>query len=151
MSDDIIFSRDLAGIEVGETHISDVRGEEGLLSYRGYSIESLATKPFWQVVWLVLFGAWPDGAQEKTLSEFMAVHSQLTPEELNLLAALPRSLHPMLMLQGMGVYRLDDQWYPVQAGDVIWMAPYCPQWFIAGGNASSGCSNDTGRFGNLEI
>jgi citrate synthase len=100
MSDDIIFSRDLAGIEVGETHISDVKGEEGLLSYRGYAIESLATRPFWQVVWLVLFGTWPDAGQEKALTEFMAVHSQLEPQELNLLAALPRNLHPMLMLQG---------------------------------------------------
>jgi (S)-ureidoglycine aminohydrolase len=35
------------------------------------------------------------------------------------------------------VYRLDDRWYPVQAGDVIWMAPYCPQWFIAGGKQAS--------------
>jgi (S)-ureidoglycine aminohydrolase len=41
--------------------------------------------------------------------------------------------HGLLMLQGMGVYRLNDQWYPVEAGDVIWMAAYCPQWFIAGG------------------
>jgi (S)-ureidoglycine aminohydrolase len=45
--------------------------------------------------------------------------------------------HGLVMLQGMGVYRLDDQWYPVQAGDVIWMAPYCPQWFIAGGKQAS--------------
>jgi (S)-ureidoglycine aminohydrolase len=45
--------------------------------------------------------------------------------------------HGLLMLQGMGVYRLDDRWYPVTAGDVIWMAPYCPQWFIAGGKSPS--------------
>jgi (S)-ureidoglycine aminohydrolase len=45
--------------------------------------------------------------------------------------------HGLLMLQGMGVYRLDDRWYPVTAGDVIWMAPYCPQWFIAGGKTPS--------------
>jgi (S)-ureidoglycine aminohydrolase len=41
--------------------------------------------------------------------------------------------HGLVMLAGMGVYRLDDHWYPVQAGDAIWMAAYCPQWFIAGG------------------
>src|SRR5262249_51113781 len=41
--------------------------------------------------------------------------------------------HGLLMLQGQGVYRLGDSWYPVQAGDVIWMAPYCPQWFVAMG------------------
>ena len=39
--------------------------------------------------------------------------------------------HGLLMLEGEGIYRLGDCWYPVQAGDFIWMAPYCPQWFGA--------------------
>jgi (S)-ureidoglycine aminohydrolase len=39
--------------------------------------------------------------------------------------------HGLLMLEGSGIYRLSDCWYPVQAGDFIWMAPYCPQWFGA--------------------
>ena len=39
--------------------------------------------------------------------------------------------HGLLMLQGGGIYRLADSWYPVAAGDFIWMAPYCPQWFGA--------------------
>ena len=41
--------------------------------------------------------------------------------------------HGLLMLAGQGIYRLDNDWHPVQAGDVIWMAPYCPQWFVATG------------------
>jgi (S)-ureidoglycine aminohydrolase len=41
--------------------------------------------------------------------------------------------HGMLFLEGGGVYRLDDDWYPVTAGDALWIAPYCPQWFIAAG------------------
>jgi (S)-ureidoglycine aminohydrolase len=41
--------------------------------------------------------------------------------------------HGLLMLAGQGVYRLGDDWYPVQKGDVIWMAPFCPQWFVAMG------------------
>lgn len=39
--------------------------------------------------------------------------------------------HGLLMLQGGGIYRLGDHWYPVTQGDFIWMAPYCPQWFGA--------------------
>lgn len=42
--------------------------------------------------------------------------------------------HGLLMLEGQGVYRLEEAYYPVQAGDVIWMAPYCPQWFVAMGD-----------------
>jgi (S)-ureidoglycine aminohydrolase len=41
--------------------------------------------------------------------------------------------HGLVMLSGQGVYRLEDSWYPVKAGDAIWMAPYCPQWFVAMG------------------
>ena len=39
--------------------------------------------------------------------------------------------HGLLMLEGGGIYRLGDAWYPVTAGDFIWMAPFCPQWFGA--------------------
>ncbi|KAI4327198.1 hypothetical protein L6164_019687 [Bauhinia variegata] len=39
--------------------------------------------------------------------------------------------HGLLLLEGQGIYRLGDSWYPVQAGDVIWMAPFVPQWYAA--------------------
>ncbi len=39
--------------------------------------------------------------------------------------------HGLLMLEGEGIYRLGDAWYPVTKGDFIWMGPYCPQWFGA--------------------
>jgi (S)-ureidoglycine aminohydrolase len=41
--------------------------------------------------------------------------------------------HGLLMLRGQGVYRLDDRHYPVREGDVIWIAPWCPQWFVCMG------------------
>jgi (S)-ureidoglycine aminohydrolase len=41
--------------------------------------------------------------------------------------------HGMLFLAGGGIYRLDAEWHPVTAGDAIWIAPYCAQWFIAAG------------------
>lgn len=45
--------------------------------------------------------------------------------------------HGMLMLSGGGIYRLDDNWYPIQKDDVLWMGPYCPQWFGALGEETS--------------
>ncbi|PYT38751.1 MAG: (S)-ureidoglycine aminohydrolase [Acidobacteria bacterium] len=39
--------------------------------------------------------------------------------------------HGLIMLEGGGIYRLGDSWYPVRAGDFIWMGPWCPQWFGA--------------------
>jgi (S)-ureidoglycine aminohydrolase len=41
--------------------------------------------------------------------------------------------HGLMMLEGGGIYRLGESWYPVTAGDFIWMAPWCPQWFGAVG------------------
>jgi len=43
--------------------------------------------------------------------------------------------HGLLMLAGQGIYRLEESWYPVTAGDAIWIAPYCAQWFVAMGKS----------------
>jgi (S)-ureidoglycine aminohydrolase len=45
--------------------------------------------------------------------------------------------HGLLMLEGGGIYRLGERWYPVTAGEFIWMGPYCPQWFGALGKQPS--------------
>jgi (S)-ureidoglycine aminohydrolase len=42
--------------------------------------------------------------------------------------------HGLMMLEGEGTYRLGDEGYGVEAGDFIWMAPFCPQWFVAEGD-----------------
>lgn len=45
--------------------------------------------------------------------------------------------HGLYLLAGQGVYRLGDDWYPVQAGDAIWMGPYLLQWYVAAGKTPS--------------
>lgn len=45
--------------------------------------------------------------------------------------------HGLYFLAGQGVYRLGDSWYTVQKEDVLWMGPYCPQWFAATGKENS--------------
>ena len=39
--------------------------------------------------------------------------------------------HGLLMLEGEGLYKLGEHYYPVTAGDVIWMGAHCPQWYAA--------------------
>jgi len=53
------------------------------------------------------------------------------PGEHLLVKEVHYNQHGLLLLQGKGIYRLADSWFPVQAGDAIWMAPYVPQWFAA--------------------
>ena len=48
--------------------------------------------------------------------------------------------HGLLMLSGRGIYRLGVDRHRVTAGDIIWMASYCPQWFIAQGKTPSSLS-----------
>lgn len=45
--------------------------------------------------------------------------------------------HGLYLLEGQGIYRLDDSYYPIQADDAIWMGSYCPQWFCAYGKTQS--------------
>lgn len=45
--------------------------------------------------------------------------------------------HGLMVLDGQGVYRLGDHWYPVQKDDCIWMGPYLPQWYVASGKTNS--------------
>ena len=45
--------------------------------------------------------------------------------------------HGLLMLSGRGIYRLGAERYQVEAGDIIWMGSYCPQWFLAQGKTKS--------------
>ena len=49
-SEQPVYSADLAGIVVGDTAISDVQGEQGILSYRGLDINELVSMPFLHVV-----------------------------------------------------------------------------------------------------
>lgn len=45
--------------------------------------------------------------------------------------------HGLFLLAGQGVYRLGEHWYPVSAGDCIWMGPFVPQWYVAAGKEHS--------------
>jgi (S)-ureidoglycine aminohydrolase len=42
--------------------------------------------------------------------------------------------HGLYMTAGAGEYRLDAEHHDVEAGDFIYMAPYCPQSFVASGD-----------------
>ncbi|MCB1353489.1 MAG: (S)-ureidoglycine aminohydrolase [Rhodobacteraceae bacterium] len=41
--------------------------------------------------------------------------------------------HGLYVLQGRGVYRLNDEWVEVEAGDFMWLRAFCPQACYAGG------------------
>lgn len=59
------------------------------------------------------------------------------PGEYLLVKEVHYNQHGLLLLEGQGVYRLADKWYPVTAGDAIWMAPFVVQWYGALGKTRS--------------
>jgi len=44
--------------------------------------------------------------------------------------------HGLYVLQGKGVYRLNQDWVEVEAGDFMWLRAFCPQACYAGGPES---------------
>lgn len=47
--------------------------------------------------------------------------------------------HGLLYLQGQAICMLNQRYYPVQQGDALWIAPYCPQWAAAIGKEPAMC------------
>ncbi len=41
--------------------------------------------------------------------------------------------HGLYVLEGKAVYRLNDDWVEVEAGDFMWLRAFCPQACYAGG------------------
>ncbi len=91
--------RGLAGVAVTITRISEIDGARGELRYRGYAIESLAMRPFLEVVGLVIDGELPDDRSIKQVEGFLSTERAMTPAQAALLSVLPRDTHPMTMLE----------------------------------------------------
>lgn len=84
----------LANVVIAETTISDVR-PEGKLIFRGHTIQELVKQPFEEVAALVV------GCDAVKLNEALRSAANLTAAETAQVLSLPRTLHPMRMLQGM--------------------------------------------------
>ena len=95
------YSRGLEGVVAGETAVSNVEGDIGRLSYRGYAIEELVQQDYLAVMWLVIFGELPSAADLAQLAGYLGANGALNEYETRLLSALPGDLHPMRMLQAM--------------------------------------------------
>ncbi|NMW65405.1 citrate synthase [Mobiluncus mulieris] len=95
-----------------ESSITYIDGANGILRYRGYSIEELARESsFVEVAYLLIYGELPDRA---TLDLFThrVKHNRLLPEDfLAFFGAFPSKGHPMSVLQagvaGLATYYED--------------------------------------------
>ncbi len=96
----VILNTGLRGITIASTKISDVRGNEGKLIYRGYLVKDLAENAsFEEVTYLLLFEKMPGRKEleefKKQLGEARAIPAELT----DALKTRPRDALPMDILQ----------------------------------------------------
>jgi len=90
----------LEGIVVGETVLSNVEGDVGRLTYRGYDIHDLAEHAtFEEVAHLLLFGELPSSAESADFSARLTARRALPPQLIAMLREIPRDAWPMDVLR----------------------------------------------------
>ncbi|MEJ2180938.1 MAG: citrate synthase [Gammaproteobacteria bacterium] len=90
----------LAGVPATKSNISDIDGQKGILSYRGYPIEQLAAhSSFEETTLLLLDGELPDREKLSTFDEQLKENRRVKYNIRDLMKTLPPMGHPMEMLQ----------------------------------------------------
>ena len=85
-----------------ESAITFLDGEQGILRYRGYTIEDLAERSsFLEVVYLLIWGELPTQAQLEKFHKDI-VHESIVDEDMKkILDGFPKSAHPMGVLSSL--------------------------------------------------
>ena len=85
-----------------ESAITFLNGEEGILRYRGYSIEELAEKAdFLEVAYLLIFGELPTREQLDKFHADIKAQSHVDEDVKKILDGFPKSAHPMGVLSSL--------------------------------------------------
>src|SRR5690606_23841954 len=79
--------------------ITYIDGDEGILRYRGYPIEQLATSStYLEVAWLLLYGELPTATELAEFDDRIRRHTLLHEDLKHFFSALPHTAHPMSVL-----------------------------------------------------
>lgn len=84
------------------SEITFLDGEEGILRYRGYSIEELADKAdFLEVSYLLIFGELPKAAELEKFENDIRKYTLVSEEMKSIIGGFPRTAHPMGVLASL--------------------------------------------------
>jgi len=85
-----------------QSGITFLNGEEGVLRYRGYSIEELAEKAdFLEVAYLLIFGELPNKAELEKFHTDIKEQSVVDEDIRKILDAFPKNAHPMGVISSL--------------------------------------------------
>ena len=99
-----IFTFDPGFMATASCHsaITYIDGEQGILQYRGYAIEQLATKAsFLEVAYLLVYGELPTASQLSEFETIIMQHTMLNENLKNFFDGFHYNAHPMAMLCGV--------------------------------------------------
>jgi citrate synthase len=83
----------------GQSAVSYIDGDAGILRYRGYPIEQLAEQAsFLEVAYLLIYGFLPTKAELTEFEDSITRHTLLREDMKHLFEAFPHSAHPMQIL-----------------------------------------------------
>ena len=93
------FDRGFGNTAETQSAITFIDGEKGILRYRGYPIEQLATNAdFLEIAWLLSNGELPSKAELDSFTEEVTEHSMVREDMKHLFEAFPHDAHPMQIL-----------------------------------------------------
>src|SRR5271156_2375130 len=93
-------SAGLEGVVAGESEICYIDGYEGILSYRGYNIHTLAENAtFEETIYLLWVGNLPTAAELAELKAEIGSYYGLPEEVVAFLAGVPKGASPMDVLR----------------------------------------------------
>ena len=99
MSDDVKINRGLKGVFFERSGVSDIDGKAGTLSYRGYSIDDLASRStFEEVSYLLIHGELPTAAELAAFDADLRAARSLPEPVFDVIRAC-RGGHPMDVLR----------------------------------------------------
>ncbi|MCF6349516.1 MAG: citrate synthase [Flavobacteriaceae bacterium] len=82
--------------------ITFLDGEKGILRYRGYGLEDLATNSnFLEVTYLTIFGELPTKKEFKRFEETIKSNSMVNEEMKDIIDGFPKNAHPMGILSSL--------------------------------------------------
>ncbi len=85
-----------------QSEITFIDGEQGILRYRGYSIEELAEQStFVETAYLIIYGELPTERQFRDFSDRLTEHAAVPINMEHFFEGYPAHSHPMAMLSGL--------------------------------------------------
>lgn len=90
----------LAGVPATKSSVSSIDGKNGILAYRGYSIEDLVLhSSFEETSMLLLHGELPNKQEVNDFRELLQSHYRVKSNIRTMMWSLPQTGHPMNVLQ----------------------------------------------------